>query len=335
MPDTDHIEILKQGKTVWNEWRRANPDIRPTLAGKDLTDLDLAEMNLSEADLSKADLDGVDLHGANLKMALLVEADLTGVNMSGADLYKADFSQAYLTESDLSNSYAAGADFTGADLRGAKLEQANLTEANLSSADLAEAKLTEANLTRANITRANFCYAILASANLLGATYGTFQSMKGHYYGIRGLDSCYGNAIFVRDAQDQDYLDTLEHHIAQTPSLVSRKLKCFAFACWGLIDYGRSLGKPALYALVLVMSYGMFYFADIAFQWELIDYSSSARSWSSPFYYSIVTYTTLGFGDITPKHWLGEIVVVTEVVLGYLTLGLLLSILANKVARRS
>jgi hypothetical protein len=335
MPDTDHIQILKQGKTVWNKWRSANPDIRPILAGKELTDLDLAELNLSEADLSKADLDGVDLRGANLKMARLREADLTGVNMSGADLYKADFSRTFLTESDLSNSYAAGADFTNADLRGAKLEQANLTEANLSSAELGNAQLTEANLTQANITGADFCYATLASANLLGVRYGSFRSMKGHYYGIRGLDSCYGNALFVRDAQDQDYLDTLEHHISQTPSPLSRKLKRLAFACWELIDYGRSLGKPTLYAVVIAMTYGMFYFVDMIFQWGLIDYSNSAKSWLSPFYYSIVTYTTLGFGDITPKHWLGEIVVVSEVVLGYLTLGLLLSILANKVARRS
>jgi hypothetical protein len=54
----------------------------------------------------------------------------------------------------------------------------------------------------------------------------------------------------------------------------------------------------------------------------------------SPFYYSFVTYTTLGFGDIVPNDWIGEIIVVAEVVIGYVTLGLLLSILANKVARR-
>ncbi len=38
---------------------------------------------------------------------------------------------------------------------------------------------------------------------------------------------------------------------------------------------------------------------------------------------------------ITSRHWLGEIIVVVEVVLGYVTLGIALSILANKVARRS
>ena len=61
----------------------------------------------------------------------------------------------------------------------------------------------------------------------------------------------------------------------------------------------------------------------------------AANSLFTPFYYSIVTYTTLGFGDVTPKHWFGELVVTLEVIFGYLTLGLLVSILANKVARRS
>jgi hypothetical protein len=55
----------------------------------------------------------------------------------------------------------------------------------------------------------------------------------------------------------------------------------------------------------------------------------------TPFYYSFVTFTTLGFGDVTPGNLGGEIIVTVEVVLGYITLGILVSILANKVARRS
>ena len=57
--------------------------------------------------------------------------------------------------------------------------------------------------------------------------------------------------------------------------------------------------------------------------------------WFTPFHYSIVTYTALGFGDVTPCTKLGQIIVVVEVIFGYLTPGLLVSILANKVARRS
>ena len=58
-------------------------------------------------------------------------------------------------------------------------------------------------------------------------------------------------------------------------------------------------------------------------------------TWFSFFYYSIVTFTTLGFGDITPIKWYTEILVTIEVILGYIMLGGLISILANKLARRS
>jgi hypothetical protein len=52
-------------------------------------------------------------------------------------------------------------------------------------------------------------------------------------------------------------------------------------------------------------------------------------------YFSFVTFTTLGFGDITPIKWYAQIIVTIEVILGYGMLGGLISILANKLARRS
>lgn len=53
------------------------------------------------------------------------------------------------------------------------------------------------------------------------------------------------------------------------------------------------------------------------------------------FYYSVVTFTTLGFGDIVPVNESLKLWVVIEVILGYVMLGGLISILANKLARRS
>ena len=52
-------------------------------------------------------------------------------------------------------------------------------------------------------------------------------------------------------------------------------------------------------------------------------------------YYSVVTFTTLGFGDVKPQTEVATIVVLIEVILGYVMLGGLVSIFANKVARRS
>ena len=147
--------------------------------------------------------------------------------------------------------------------------------------------------------------------------------MRGKYQGIR-VASCYGKATFKRDAQDQDFLDTLEKQWEET-------WRMWLFRAWGIIDYGRSMFGVFLLALIIVLGFGLTYH----FLPDLISYGSHSQTPFSPFYFSIVTFTTLGFGDVTPNGVGGEMIVSLQVISGYLTLGLLISILANKVARRS
>ena len=52
------------------------------------------------------------------------------------------------------------------------------------------------------------------------------------------------------------------------------------------------------------------------------------------FYYSVVTFTTLGFGDIIPKTSTAALCVTVEVILGYVMLGGLITIFASKLSRR-
>jgi Ion channel/Pentapeptide repeats (8 copies) len=196
------------------------------------------------------------------------------------------------------------------------LEGANLTGANLIKADLSGA----------NITNVNF------SDSCLTAIKWNPKKMHGLYQGIRGIDSSYGNALFKRAAADQDYLDTLEARWKE------RKGLTFLFKLWGLIDYGRSIGSVIVIAFVTIALFGLTYSIfpgllglDCVPNTE----GCNRHSWFTPFYFSIVTFTTLGYGDITPKNLAGELIVSLEVVLGYLVLGLLISVLADKVVRRS
>ncbi len=46
-------------------------------------------------------------------------------------------------------------------------------------------------------------------------------------------------------------------------------------------------------------------------------------------------FTTLGFGDVKPQTEVAAIIVMAEVITRYIMLGGLISILANKLARRS
>ncbi|MEM8720954.1 MAG: pentapeptide repeat-containing protein [Cyanobacteria bacterium P01_G01_bin.39] len=64
MADENHLEILREGVEVWNQWRKENPDIKP-----DLYDADFYKANLNGADLNGADLNGADLNGADLNGA--------------------------------------------------------------------------------------------------------------------------------------------------------------------------------------------------------------------------------------------------------------------------
>jgi hypothetical protein len=54
-------------------------------------------------------------------------------------------------------------------------------------------------------------------------------------------------------------------------------------------------------------------------------------------YFSVVTFTTLGFGDVTPLHGnsAAQAWIMAEVIFGYIMLGGLISIFANKLARRA
>ena len=110
------------------------------------------------------------------------------------------------------------------------------------------------------------------------------------------------------------------------------------FFLWELTSHcGRSIGLWAFWAGVMAIGFAAIYSwilpNSIAFNAEsLKDVKPGFRG---HLYYSMVTLTTLGFGDIIPLTNRARLVVGTEVGVGYLMLGGLISIFANKLARRS
>ena len=329
------LNSLEDGITGWNQWRRENGAGKISLTGIDLSETKLAGIDLSGVDAADIDLYGTDLTGANLKMSDFTGADFSNSLLGSVGGYKVSFKGAYLVEANLEGADLSEADLSGADLRGSNLRNVNLQGALLIGARLDKADLTGATLVDADVSGVNFSFAKFDNTNLTTMRYGGYKLMRGLYYGVRGLDSSFGNALFVRDAKDQDYLDTLEVMINRLPEGRLKNIEHKLFRLWSLIDYGRSLFKVTFYAFLIASLYSFVYSLDMYLEWGMMDYSNSAHSWFTPFYYSIVTYTTLGFGDVTANNWLGEIIIISEVIVGYFTLGLLLAILANTIARRS
>ena len=313
----------REGIKEWNRRCKAGEDI-PDLTGVDLAGASLAGAILNGAQLSNANLAGADLRHSDLVGAVLIFANLSKVDLSDSFL-----SNARLIGADLADATLVGADAQAASLIKANLERANLSNAKLWSADLSQASLAEANLTGADLTdalldHANLTGAILRSANLersrvVGVKYRRHRLVC---QGVRA-ESCFGNAVFKRDVQDQDWIETFRtqsrwHYAGYLP--------------WKLFtDCGRSLTRLCVLAACLSTTFGYVYASCPG----LLNMDRSANTPFTPYYYSFVTFTTLGYGDVTPATYLGEVITTVEVVLGYLTLGILVSILANKVARRS
>jgi hypothetical protein len=103
---------------------------------------------------------------------------------------------------------------------------------------------------------------------------------------------------------------------------------------WNIFaDCGRSFLRWALWSILFAVLFASGYYFMGPESFRIDDLPST--SFLTMLYYSIVTFTTLGFGDITPTTPGASILVMAEVILGYVMLGGLISIFANKLARRS
>ena len=87
----NQLQILQRSIYEWNQWRAANPEVKPNLFRSDLGGVDLRGANLSDANLRHANL-----KKARLRRAKLDLADLRGADLSEADLFAVDFSTAQL-----------------------------------------------------------------------------------------------------------------------------------------------------------------------------------------------------------------------------------------------
>lgn len=87
-----------------------------------------------------------------------------------------------------------------------------------------------------------------------------------------------------------------------------------------------------MWSVFLALGFALVYYqlGECAFDVRNLDWG-----FSSMVYYSVVTFTTLGFGDVTPNTQEAAWWVMAEVIAGYVMLGGLISIFATKLARRS
>lgn len=94
--------------------------------------------------------------------------------------------------------------------------------------------------------------------------------------------------------------------------------------------YGTSLWRWATttftFAMVMAVAYAA---VDLSLSAPLQTVQNGAH-WYDYIYFSIITMTTVGFGDITPIHWAPKLMATAQAFIGFLMLGIFIGMIQKK-----
>ena len=274
------------------------------LVRQDLSGLDLAGSDLSGADLSCADLSGANLLAATLTDCTLYEADLTGAELSGADLRKSNLTSAKLTRAGLGQANLEGARLDGADLTHATLSGAKLRSASLHVVVADDLRARDADFRGADCTGARFVRADLHGGWVRNASFDRAELHGCRLSGLRGFRDASWLGIDIREIdftgawlcrkfiQDQNFIEEFRRQ--------SRWSEAVYWLWWATSNCGQSILRWSLCTGVIVLVFAWIY------TWVGIDFGEYPTI-LSPLYYSVVTMSTLGYGDVLPMTAGGQV----------------------------
>ena len=272
---------------------------------------------------------GIDAEEADLAGAGLAEADLTAANLKKANLTGANLEKANLASVDLEDAHLIRCNLSGARLWNAVIKDSNLAEADLQEADLLKAVFSSVKLWHTKLTDAKFI---------------TRYSFAGRYpideKGLLSASEAYRNLkqYFIANGRydDSSWACFKERQLERKHLFKTRSLLYFPSLIMALLcGYGEKPSRVILSSAALVFIYSIIYAAlDILSIPPAYAEKGGFTFWDY-IYFSIVTFTTVGFGDLTTKVVpLFQMLVGSEAFIGVFMMGLFVFTLARKYAAR-
>jgi len=301
--NSDQHEILVRCSestdiSEWNNWRASHPEEPILLEGAELSSLHLEGAMFDTGEHS--DFKGeVRLHDANfndthLEEARFHEAHMERVNLWGAHVQKADFFRTHLECANLEDSYWEGTYLEHANLQGARCRGAVVSSYTL----LYECRVDP---------ETDFSEVALNSMRIDPRT----RQLLEHNMRRKNWTRWYGS-----------------HSVLRWP------VRLF----WWISDYGLSTSRIIVTFFSLAGAFAVIYanleyylppgaVSDLTVKPHLPIWHYFAVLVLRPIYFSVVTMTTLGFGDMYAhsESILGHILLTLQVLLGYMLLGALVT----------
>jgi hypothetical protein len=97
-------------------------------------------------------------------------------------------------------------------------------------------------------------------------------------------------------------------------------------------NYGESIGRWAATCLLVIMGFATAYRVT-AVVGSSGSTSDTSLGFFDYFYFSVITFSTLGYGDLHPIGVLGQALACLEVAAGFIMFGVLLSFVGNRFQR--
>jgi hypothetical protein len=271
-------------------------------------------------------LDGVHLAYADLsKMKLPRSQDESLLNFRNADLNHANLSNAHLFAVDFSGSSLLKADLSGSNINRSVLDKSNLLGTRFTDTKMEDVKWGNKCLQEIEAkTQSKKRMAIKARQN--------FTEAEEIYRRLR--IECEARGLYD-DAGHFHYRERLMHQELlprfSTAWVLSRLVQM-------VCGYGESAARVVAFSLGLITLCALLYcFLPLAGS-QILSFSfdnsfmANLRVFGNCLYYSVVTFTTLGYGDIAPLGF-AKVVAALEAFTGAFSMSLFVVVFVRKMAR--
>ncbi len=264
---------------------------------------------------------------------------LQRLDLQGLDLVNHDHKSGYqLIHADLYRSNLAGGHFFNVDFHGTSLMKANLENANLNYADLSDCNLLGVNLNNAKLEHVNWGKRLLQES-LARKT--KVRAEKVDYY--QQAEEIYRNLRKVTEAQglfETAGLFFRKEMVMRRYQMPRNSSKRFISKMVDVFcGYGEVPMRVVVFSLIAIFLFATaYFFSGIQEGGQLVSLTTShsflhgIENYARCIYFSIVTFTTLGYGDISPIGF-SRAIAATEAFIGSFTLALFVVVFVKKMTR--
>jgi len=263
-----------------------------------------------------------------------------GESLAGAQLKFADMKNAKLVNADLSNADLTRADFSGASMYGVNLEGANLFKTNFDSTNLKAANMKDCNMLGADFSNTKLNNVDWGKDNKVineieaedALAVGDIITAKEKYHEAEDI---YRSLKMSMQAQ------TLGEDVGKVfirEMIVKRKqmpkfspLRILSRIAHLSTGYGEKIGNIFYSILAVIVTCALLYgIYGVDYQGRNLSFFANDiqeygywATFGNLFYFSVVVFSTVGFGEITPLGFLNKSVMIVEGLIG----GIIMSII--------